>query len=388
MKELGDRCIVCRQAPLEPLRFGAGLSGVTTRADALYPFQLLHCPQCGLVQKALDADWHRAMDGLYDRHYVDNQVLGRQIGIADGTVVGRDGVAAAKLDSLLALGKTGTFLDYGCGAGRFMAAFAAQKPGWSVAGYDVGDLHKTSVMALPGAEFISGNDALKALGRRFDLITLSHVLEHLTEPVETLKTLSMLLVPGGRLVVRVPCYLAVHTDFFIMEHCAHYTLGTLASTLALAGLRVTHELSGIAAIEIGVVAETADTSLPPRLSARADAAEEALRCLAWAESLPAFVRWLPSEGRPKGLFGVGGAGLWLGVCLRGEVSFYYDEDPGKQGHEHAGLPILGANDVPSGATVFVTFNTPEASARIADRLAPRNHRIRFAVPPPVAPPPP
>jgi SAM-dependent methyltransferase len=343
----------------------------------------MHCPRCGLIQKALDREWHAALDGLYDRHYEDYRVVGRQIGFVDGKVVCRHDIAAAKLDDLLNLSAHGALLDIGCGAGRFLAAFGSRKPGWSVAGYDVGDAHKEQVLAVPGASFFSGVGGLLNHSAKYDLITLSHVLEHLTEPVEVLKSAVNLLAPGGRIVVRVPCFLEVNTDFFLMEHCSHFTMTTLTDTLASAGLAVTHELTGIAAIEIGVVAEKPAGIVRPAYLNPSEVADQARLCLAWAESLPDFVR-SQGNGRPKGLFGVGGAGIWLGVLLRGEISFFVDEDPGKQGHEFSGCPILDLNGVPVDATVFVTFNNPEASARIGQRLAVKNDRVRFGVPPPVA----
>ncbi len=382
VSKLEDVCLSCDAAPLNTLTPGANHFGSTTRADELHPLRLLHCPRCGLIQKSLDHHWHAALDGLYDRHYEDYRVIGRQIGFVDGNVVGRDGVAAAKLDDLLNLGAHGTLLDIGCGAGRFLAAFVSRKPGWSVAGYDVGDAHKDQVLAVPGASFFSGVDGLLNHPAKFDLITLSHVLEHLTEPVEVLKSAANLLAPGGRLVVRVPCFLDVNTDFFLMEHCSHFTMATLTDTLASAGLAVTHELTGIAAIEIGVVAQRPASVVRPAYQNPAEIADQARLCLAWAESLPDFVR-SQGNGRPKGLFGVGGAGIWLGVLLRGEVSFFLDEDPGKQGHEFAGCPIVDLAGVPTDATVFVTFNNPQASARIGQRLANKSDRVRFAVPPPV-----
>ena len=382
MSNIEDACLACKAVPLNALTPDANHLGSTTRADGLHPFRLMHCPRCGLIQKSLDREWHAALDGLYDRHYEDYRVIGRQIGFVDGKVVGRDGVAAAKLDDLLNLGARGALLDIGCGAGRFLAAFVSRKPDWSIAGYDVGDAHKEQVLAVPGATFFSGVDGLSNLSAKFDLITLSHVLEHLTEPVEILRSAAALLAPGGRLVVRVPCFLDVNTDFFLMEHCSHFTMPTLTDTLASAGLAVTHELMGIAAIEIGVVAQKPAGIVRPAYRNPAEAADQARLCLAWAESLPDFVR-SQGNGRPKGLFGVGGAGIWLGVLLRGEISFFVDEDPGKQGHEFAGCPILDLAGVPANATVFVTFNNPQASARIGQRLATKSDRVRFAVPPPV-----
>ena len=46
----------------------------------------------------------------------------------------------------------------------------------------------------------------------FDVITMFHVLEHLTDPIGTLKELYDALVPGGKLIIEVP-----HAQDFLLE---------------------------------------------------------------------------------------------------------------------------------------------------------------------------
>ena len=74
--------------------------------------------------------------------------------------------------------------------------------------------------------------------RRFDLISLSHVLEHLPDPVAYLARLRMtLLKPTGRIYVEVPNLLA-HTSFE-PGHLYSFTALTLRRTVEAAGFGVT-----------------------------------------------------------------------------------------------------------------------------------------------------
>jgi SAM-dependent methyltransferase len=373
MRENG--CLVCGCTSMQPLALGRVLSGATTRGDALYPFCLQQCTECAHVQKALNADWYAGMCDLYERDY---QFVGRHINCVDGKVVNRDNLAAERLDDLLGLGENGALLDVGCGEGTFIEAFRDHKPSWSVAGFDVGGLHRERILAIPNSAFWSGD--LDRVQKKFDLITFNHVVEHLTDPVGVLRSAANLLAPRGSLVVRVPCFLAVNTDFFVLEHCSHFIMDTLVYALSLAGLRVVKEIVGLSAIEIGVVTEKAESrSLVPDSRAIKGTA---LRCLAWAESLPPFIE-AHAQGKRFGIFGVGGAGLWLGTHFRGRLSFFVDEDPAKQAQSFAGAPIIGVNEIPGDSLVFVTFNSAEASDRIHRRLSLANPRAAFLVPPAV-----
>ena len=82
-------------------------------------------------------------------------------------------------------------LDYGAGAGGF-ASLAA----------NISDTHSYD-LCIP----IGGNaTALDTIPHdaQYDVITMFHVLEHLTEPIETLQQLYLNLKPGGHLIIEVP----------------------------------------------------------------------------------------------------------------------------------------------------------------------------------------
>lgn len=79
------------------------------------------------------------------------------------------------------LTRSAQLLDYGCGKNLFVTQGKSQN--WH--GYDKYNVH--------------GDSSL--LKQKFDFITLWGVLEHLTNPVQSLKMLAQMLNPEGRLVL-------------------------------------------------------------------------------------------------------------------------------------------------------------------------------------------
>ena len=59
------------------------------------------------------------------------------------------------------------------------------------------------------------------LVKKFDVITLWHVLEHVENLKNTIKFLKGLLLPGGRIVVAVPNYKSYDAEFY-KEYWAAY----------------------------------------------------------------------------------------------------------------------------------------------------------------------
>jgi SAM-dependent methyltransferase len=99
---------------------------------------------------------------------------------------------------------SGELLDVGCGTGDFLAVMRGN-PGWKVRGLEpVADAARRAqsnyglfVDAIPLDE-----SAYPA--KSFDAVTMWDVLEHLPDPLASLKKLSAVLRPGGTLVASVP----------------------------------------------------------------------------------------------------------------------------------------------------------------------------------------
>jgi len=93
-------------------------------------------------------------------------------------------------------------LDVGCGAGSFVAQGA--RLGLRARGVDIDDNAIARARAA-GLDCHTATAAeVAAEGGVFDIVRLSHVLEHLPDPAGTLAALKGILAPGGRLLLALP----------------------------------------------------------------------------------------------------------------------------------------------------------------------------------------
>lgn len=90
-------------------------------------------------------------------------------------------------------------LDYGAGAGAFMACAAQQN--WTVRGFEPG---RRGLHACLRSGLNVTDNLADLLGETFGLVTLLYVFEHLPAPKEALRTLRRLVAPNGRLFLGVP----------------------------------------------------------------------------------------------------------------------------------------------------------------------------------------
>ncbi len=96
----------------------------------------------------------------------------------------------------------GRVLDIGCGYGFFVEKVCQR--GWRGGGIDISKAAVLSARERGLDVECRTIEETAALGETFDAITMFYVLEHLPDPLATLKLVKNMLRPGGVLVLRLP----------------------------------------------------------------------------------------------------------------------------------------------------------------------------------------
>ena len=225
------------------------------------------------------------------------------------------------------------------------------------------DTWREAVLSLPGVErFYSGPDP-KSYEGTFDVISLSHVLEHVLDPIAFLKRISGQLAKRGRILVASPDLRPNPIDLVIADHCTHFEEHSLAYVAEKAGLAVDLLSASLLPKELMPFSRPAALPAHPRWRAMGRYAGEDSRerCLFYFNLLDEVrkaARGMVGEKRPFGIMGSSIAACWMMLELDGRVDFFVDEDPHRIGHELTGLPILGPEQVPAGALVFIPMSAP------------------------------
>jgi SAM-dependent methyltransferase len=149
----------------------------------------------------------------------------------------------------------GRLLDVGCGPGGNLAVF--QEQGWDVYGIEFSDAAVAQARARVGDRIHAGTlDTAPYREESFDVIVLSHSLEHFFSPSATLKRLGRLLAPQGRIVIAVPNAGGLEARLFgpswmpweLPRHLFHFTPVTLGRLLEKCGLRVVRFRTGVGSL--------------------------------------------------------------------------------------------------------------------------------------------
>lgn len=203
------------------------------------PLQVVICRKCGLVF-VNPAPPEEELNLFYAKSYRENY---KKIHTPRPRHVLRSGIRALtriKFLKALSLPPHAAVLDIGAGMGDFL--YLSNKHGFKAEG-----LEPHQGFARFGKETLGVRIQEKPLAEAvyepesFDAITMHHVLEHMWNPIQSLRYLNRFLRPQGQLVVEVPNIMATfhapHRQFHF-AHLYYFSARTLQAAASQAGFKL------------------------------------------------------------------------------------------------------------------------------------------------------
>ena len=144
----------------------------------------------------------------------------------------------------LAASEAESLLDVGCGNGDFLRRMHSL--GWNASGVDP-DPAAVAYAISQGLEVLNGTIGDVPENARYDVITLSHVIEHVSDPVDLLRQCGKRLCQEtGRIVLTTPNFESLGSRWFgrhwrgleVPRHLNIFSARSLRACISRAGLRV------------------------------------------------------------------------------------------------------------------------------------------------------
>lgn len=182
----GRECILCGKDDFEHFE---------TIVDKMYTIVYEMCTFCGLVMQ-----WPRLSD-MESEWYNNNNYRETR---STWSIEDYEKLRAESQLRLLKgeIDPPGSILDYGCSSGALLSRLGGH---WSSAvTVGVEPIEKMAAVAKEKRHHIVASPWTLDFRHRFDLITVSHVLEHIPHPTQTLYILKNFSKPTTRLFVEVP----------------------------------------------------------------------------------------------------------------------------------------------------------------------------------------
>jgi len=224
-------CPVCNGDRVEILH--TQQLGLPAEFDLPEEFDLVCCANCGMVYSDTAPEPERLTAYYRASTYVFGNWADRERPAATDAVLGSPfdvSRLAVTIDHLAAAigSHDSRILDLGCASGHLLALLAER--GFSdVQGIDPSPAAVATAQARGRRAMVGDLDSLPAELGTFDVVVLTHVLEHLGRPREALARLRDLVRPGGLVYAEVPDA-SRYADFLVepfvdvnVEHVNHFS---------------------------------------------------------------------------------------------------------------------------------------------------------------------
>ena len=344
---IAGNCHICGSATMA-LSLQREISTVTSDCKPWRdPLRLCRCDDCGQVQSVLDSRWVLSSRDIYSTYEPYFQSASRDQSVFTSSGIEsrtakfcRSALESAQLDY------GSVVLDYGCGSGNVARCIRHIRSDLRIHGLDLSDrLWAEGDLASVVDEF---HIAEIPDDRKFDLIVVSHSLEHVTNPAVLLLDLVKHLTAKGRLAIVVPNCVNDPLKLFVADHCTHFSPDGLTSLLARAGFICEDLGPGSSEREIQLLARI-DSPMASQIPDSAWVLKSIQRVLEAAHQLAEVTSRTPQIG----VFGTSIAGTWVLAEKPNHVVAFVDEDPGRVGRTFHARPVVDPARIPDSLDVVI-----------------------------------
>tara|TARA_B100001093_G_scaffold317784_1_gene303168 strand:+ start:971 stop:2119 length:1149 start_codon:yes stop_codon:yes gene_type:complete len=362
-------CHICNSNDITIWNNPDGISGVTSDCKVWPELSTLGlCNTCGYPQTITSEKWYKSINKIYGNYEIYRQGVNQDhYLIHQGKNTSRSKTLISKIkENKFIAENAGSMIEIGPGNGNMLKVFRTYYESWDLNASDVNDNSMDTILALDGVkQFYSC--PIERIERKFDFILSVHSLEHIPSPFEFLVSCKKILYSNGKLVINVPNCTVNPFIISVVDHCSHFTPFTLVNLIQAAGFDVEIQSTNWIAKEIVVIAKNNPNKLSDKSKIALDfPCEDIHSHFKWLKSLIDHLRnW--DRSKKLGCLGTSIAGTWVYAHMKADLKFFVDEDRGRQGNQHLGLPIYSMDQVDADSQLILAFPYKFA-VMIAERL--------------------
>ena len=232
-----EKCIVCGSSQFEP--FLVCKDYTVSQQN----FNIVSCKSCGFKftnprpENSVIGDYYKAEEYVSHSNTTKGVVNKLYHSVRNYTL-------KQKLKLISSYVSRGTMLDYGCGTGMFLNV--CKNDCWETYGMEPDD-NARKMSIEKGLDVFSDKDKVsdRIADKKFNAITLWHVLEHVTDMEATLSFFKSKLNDDGVLIIAVPNHVSYDAQYYkefwaaydVPRHLHHFDINSMTSLVEKAGFK-------------------------------------------------------------------------------------------------------------------------------------------------------
>jgi 2-polyprenyl-3-methyl-5-hydroxy-6-metoxy-1,4-benzoquinol methylase len=327
------------------------------------------CTSCGHAQSPTLPNSEQFYDIRY-KYSLASEEYDQLYEVRDGAPLYRTDAQAALVLDLASLRVGASVLDYGAAKAATLRKMCAQRPDLSPHVFDISEDYRSSWAAWLPNEAIATYTIPSNWSGRFELVTAHYVLQHVQDPVATLRSLSTLLTSRGGIFFSAPDWSANTGALLVAENTNHFTEVSIRRLAREAALTIDKLDSTSLPCTFAVLCHASHQEGTGVAPTDVDAAVAHARSItsAWSDACRRLDTHISANrGRRSAIFGAGfyAAFLLTRIADRARVLCCVDSNPHLWGKTIFGIPIASPEALPSSTEVVYVGLNPKRARAIA-----------------------
>ena len=226
-------CLICKSKKQILLKPNFNFVSSDIKKVKYFPSYYI-CNKCGCFQKKIDKNYIKNLNKIYKNYTgFSNYNEIDQKKVLEGDNSSRCDLLFKKF---LNKKKFNEILDYGSSNGAMLMPFINQNKKLYATDLKC-NLNFKILKNKNFVEFINIKN-FKSSKKKYDLITMIHVLEHLYKPIEILSIIEKKLKKNGIIFIQIPNYLSNPFDLSVYDHTMHFDKESLIKLANICNLKI------------------------------------------------------------------------------------------------------------------------------------------------------
>jgi SAM-dependent methyltransferase len=327
------------------------------------------CPKCGHLRGEPLPDTQSYYESDY-RILLDHEDEDQIYEVQGERIVYRTDHQVATLLTKLDLPFGAQLLDYGCAKAATPRRLLTSRPDLQVSLFDVSAMYTRHWQLFLPQERWAIYDTPPEWQNHYDVITSFFALEHIPDPLDTVRRVADLLAEHGVFYGIVPDVFGNVADFVVIDHVNHFTNSSLHALLRRAGFNdIQIDSSSHRGALVFVARKFGQTSPPTSLGSN----------LSTCNQLASYWGGLSDRIRaaetthpelPAAIYGSGFYGAYISSLLRKpeRVECFLDANPFRQGKQLFGHTILPPDELPNHIRLLYIGLNPKIARTTIDSM--------------------
>lgn len=301
---------------------------------------LYKCAQCGLIQKDSTAELQQNYFNEFISHSLSDGE--EQVKFINGVPYPRSELIINKLKKNIK--KQGTILDIGTGSGSFLKSFKQVFKDWTLCGQDIQDNSKEQLLSI-----LDNNDLyigdIQNINRKFDLISLIHVMGHVVELNFFLSSMDSILKDEGQIIIQTPDLETGFFDIVVVDQITHFTQYSLSNIMSSRFKNICFFDTINKELTLGI---NINSFLSTRNNQYIDIGTIAIK-------FKKFIEYLYRTNKQYIVLGCSPSSTYIGAVLNNNLKYFVDEDKNKIGRIHLNRKIKPLINIHSDNIIILPF---------------------------------